>query len=573
MQYYTLEEAARRLGMTPDDLKKLAERGDVRPFRDRASMRFRTQEIDELARLRGQGSNVELEVPPRSGAKKAAGEEEEQVEIGQKTSKKPRGPTSPAPAAGSDSDVRLVQRSSDAPKTGDSDVRVVEDPVVGPRSGSKGPPGKAKKPETGVRSQPQEAPRPDSGVKMVGDVAEESVPLGAQSPKTSSDSDIRLDLRGAPPGDAGPDSYEMILTEEIDLDAQMREAQQKAPEAPKPGRAKRKTQAPNLPTTSPFELSDADLGVSGAPAKGKDVPPSTSDFDLSLDAPSPGSDEIPLELPGEQVEIGEGKAGGRASGINLQKPSDSGIPLEAAGAAEDVEFELSLDAESTPKPGQAGQKAESSSEFELSLEDEPGTPAAAAKAESDSEFELTLDEEGGLAPLEDEAAASSGDKDIFETDFEVPALEDESGSGAVALESSDTDLESSDFDLALGEEDIAADEESGSQVVALEDEDEADDAAATVERPRLAAVDDEDLEAEEDADRPVRGRVPAATAEAIPWGPLPAIFLIPCAILLILGALMGFELVRGMWGYRSSNKITGLLIDPISKMFGSEDTK
>ena len=106
--------------------------------------------------------------------------------------------------------------------------------------------------------------------------------------------------------------------------------------------------------------------------------------------------------------------------------------------------------------------------------------------DSSSEFELTLDDSGGLAPLEEEAApasgSGSGEKDIFETDFDVPALEDESGSQAVALDESDTDLESSDFDLALGDEDAGSEDESGSQVVVLEDEEEADEGAATVAR-------------------------------------------------------------------------------------------
>jgi hypothetical protein len=58
----------------------------------------------------------------------------------------------------------------------------------------------------------------------------------------------------------------------------------------------------------------------------------------------------------------------------------------------------------------------------------------------------------------------------------------------VALNEADTDLESSDFDLALNEEEASAEGGSESQVVALEDEDEADSGAATVARPRRPAV-------------------------------------------------------------------------------------
>src|SRR5205807_3226930 len=135
-----------------------------------------------------------------------------------------------------------------------------------------------------------------------------------------------------------------------------------------------------------------------------------------------------------------------------------------------------------------------------------------------------------LAPVEEEVAAE-GEKDIFETDFEVPALDEESGSQAVALGERDTDLESSDFDLALGDEDIAADEESGSQVVALEDEGEVDDAAATVSRAAALEEGEEQVDdllgGDEGEDEVVEegaapSRAPAVAAAPAAWGPLPA---------------------------------------------------
>src|SRR5205807_1460191 len=196
--------------------------------------------------------------------------------------------------------------------------------------------------------------------------------------------------------------------------------------------------------------------------------------------------------------------------------------------------------------------ASDSSEFELSASDSSSELESSGLADdSDSEFELTLDEGTGSSPLED----SSGERDIFETDFEVPSLEDESGSEAVALDE-DTDLESdsSDFDLALGDEDMAAEDESGSQVVALEDEEEADEGAATVARRtrtrRGATLDEEEEEEEspfgeigpgveeeeeeEAVGAPGKGRVEYREVPAAPWGPLPAVFLIPCVLILFV---------------------------------------
>ena len=71
-QYYTLEEAARILQMTPDAVRKLADDKKLRTFRDKGTLRFRSEEIHELARQMGLGSDPELklgEVPaPKKGA-------------------------------------------------------------------------------------------------------------------------------------------------------------------------------------------------------------------------------------------------------------------------------------------------------------------------------------------------------------------------------------------------------------------------------------------------------------------------------------------------------------------------
>src|SRR5947209_11297046 len=59
-QFYTLEEAARHLGMSPEDLKQKAQHREVRGFMDSGSWQFRVADIDELARRRGMGSDPDL---------------------------------------------------------------------------------------------------------------------------------------------------------------------------------------------------------------------------------------------------------------------------------------------------------------------------------------------------------------------------------------------------------------------------------------------------------------------------------------------------------------------------------
>src|SRR3954454_16397123 len=66
VQYYTLEEASKILQTPPERLKEMARKNELRAFQDRGTLRFRAQEVDEMARSRGLGSEPELQLgePP-----------------------------------------------------------------------------------------------------------------------------------------------------------------------------------------------------------------------------------------------------------------------------------------------------------------------------------------------------------------------------------------------------------------------------------------------------------------------------------------------------------------------------
>jgi hypothetical protein len=308
-----------------------------------------------------------------------------------------------------------------------------------------------------------------------------------------------------------------------------------------------------------------------------------------------------------------------ASGISLQDPADSGISLEPEASGEELpapkgrtpkpapvsesETDSSSDFELNVDEGSSSPTTDSSSDFELSLQDDDASSSEGSSefelsldaegsdlaveegssdlvmetpgSDSDSEFELTLDDSGGLSV--EQGASSSGAENVFETDFDVPSLGEESDSDAVALEESDTDLGSSEFDLSV-------EGESGSQVVPLEDEEEYDEGAATVQRKaktRGAAVaGEEGLEdlgeaLDEDLDEApgeeVEPAVAAAPAPPADWGvmvPLTSLF---CTIILFIVTLMSFELLQGMWGYHTGNKVSNMLIHPIAKMLSGDD--
>lgn len=396
-------------------------------------------------------------------------------------------------------------------------------------------------------------------------------------PGPKGDSDVRLDPVSMVRGPSGTSPAGMGATEEIDLDAELQQADL-ASQARKPttgGMVPPKTAAIGekgtmLPTSSPFELSEDDLELTPTPSgSGGDYKPLGSEFELTL---APEGESSPLALgDDEDVDLGDLKpqnelsssARAELSGINLHDPADSGISLEKGGGSSDsVDFELTVDEDATGPKTIKGKIPDSDSEFELTLEDSSASGAN----------------------LNAESSDTAEQKDIFETDFDLPALE-ESGSQAVALEESDTDLESSDFDLALEEEGSSTDstdmDDSASQVVILEEGDGEEEAPAPKKRKTrgFSAIHgesegelllDEDLAAvedEADGDETGPATIPAAQAE---WGWYPVLVLAPCVAVMFIAGLMAFELLNGMWGYHASTKPSGLVVSSMAKLFTDE---
>ena len=263
---------------------------------------------------------------------------------------------------------------------------------------------------------------------------------------------------------------------------------------------------------------------------------------------------------------------------------------------DEIDFELSLDqAGASSKKLGSGKKKK-------------------ADSDSDSEFELTLDE-SGESNLELETSDVSSDEqknDIFETDFEIPALDDDSASEAVAIDEADTDLDSSDFDLAVDEGEANVDDESASQVVVLDDETEEppakvvkgkgkakpkpapakgkkpkpveEDVVVEEESDVVVAEDDavsfDEMELEEgvSASKALQGATAeteeeeeedekaqrVVVSQAAPWGAFPALLMLPTVFVVFLGGIMAYELVHSMWGFQQPTKPSTLVIDNVA---------
>jgi hypothetical protein len=540
-QYVTLEEAAERLGIPTDEFKRRlkTEWTHLVPMRDGPTLRFRVNQIDELARQLGAASDPDLPLASM----------EDSVEHGS-------------------DDFKVADTAR--PKSGKHATKPADEPLMFDTS------------DDDVFSLSAEGPK------------------GKSSGDSSSDSDVRLEsskVRKAKQKGKGKDGEpDAVPTEEIALDMG----------GPSSAVIKGGSSAKLTAPKSSAKLTAPDSGKSLG-GKSKSVNPGdSSEFELSLDA---DSDDFELQLntdSSDEVDLGSSpvdeadKRSGK-SGINLRDPADSGVSLEKGKKGDSSGRNLSKKSESgrTRKPAPKPEDSDSDVDFELSLEAEP-EPAAPPKSgrssgrkpvtsDSDSEFELTLDDSGEGSSLE--AAAEESRGDIFETDFEIPPMADESGSEAVALDS-DTDLEADpDSQVALEEGDVVAEEETGSQVVVLEDEPDAATSSARRKasaRRRAAAeegdVDLADVE-EESASGALRGvksrrgeededeaAEPSGAVRAAPspWGPVPAIILIPSLLFVILGGLMSYELLHTMTGYQQPRKPTAPLVRGVAKTLDME---
>jgi len=506
-QFYTLEEAAHRLNIPVDVFKRRikTEWTSIRPFRDGATLRFRTADIDELARTLGEASDPGL-AP---------------------------GPIGSAPVD-DDSSELAIALTPDVPR-----------PYVKPKPN-----------------------RLDDEPLLI--AADDDI-FGAEAGKGENDSDVRLDF-ATTSGNLDPSNYQP--TEEITVDLS-------GPSSAiiKPSSGSGKLSAPKSGT----KLAGPDSGKIPAAggikaAKAKDD--SSSEFELSLDS---SNDSLELEINGdssEEVDLGglgllPEKSSGQ-SGLNLGKPADSGLSLEKRGTK-------------TGPLGLAAQPStmDSADDFELSLDMDDSDsftrgPKSAVMSStgpaSDSEFELTLDEDSGVAEaIAGELQEEANNKDIFETDFEVRSLDD-SDSELVAANDAD-----SDFDLDVGEMEATEESDaSGSQVLLVEDEDaepildDEDDRPKKRPRNLRDAFGDEDLEEGASASGALRGlrrgedgyeTSPSQVVVATPakWGALPTVVLGLTLPLMLMGTLMSYENLRGMWGYHQTAKPGSLLARPLAE--------
>ena len=213
------------------------------------------------------------------------------------------------------------------------------------------------------------------------------------------------------------------------------------------------------------------------------------------------------------------------------------MELQSDGGGDSSEFELSAD--------------ESGSDI-LSLDGSMSGEGLGTQvvddSSSDSEFELNLDEEAGNNS--DVEASSEGGLD---SSFELEPSDSDSGSQVVEVEDGN-DADPMGATAEFNELEVVEDG-SSSQVVAIDDVEEVEEIVEEVS------------EVSEEVEEEVEVQRTLAYASEAPWGPLPTIFLIPGVLILFVVSLMSLELMRGMYGFNKGTGFTSIIIKPIAEMF------
>jgi hypothetical protein len=489
--YYTLKEAADLLGKSPEDLVAMVRKGELRGFSDAGSYKFRTQDIDDRKR------NEELLDGLDLGTTDSSDDLDDLLFMDDPT------PSASAPT------VEEIPLAMDPPagKASSSDSAVgrsLQSDKLGKGSG-----------ESDVRLIFTESEDgDDSGIALVPDFDGEDA---GESAKPPTDSDIRLllddDLSLEEPNDkaTGPDA----ATEEFHV-------------AP----------APTISSSSDSGLipllddSDDDLLLEPAPRQPAMSDPTVEDT-FSFE------DEL---------------------GLGLKKGDD----LDLA----DLDLNDIQLSDKTPTVKQASGDDDSDSDFDLNLDDDIGLAQDITPGAGDSGINLAKPDDSGLLlkkAVDSGLNLKSGDTDSSDSEFDVSLESDDDifdSNDLPTFKASDTaprmskvdedssdEISDSDFELALDED---GDEESGSDVVALDEDEEEEESS-----------DDYD-ESEDDVAADIEGGPGVmVNAQPAPWGGLWVGVLSVTTMLFVVVMMMMYEISRNAWSYHEPYPLTATIIETV----------
>ena len=591
-KYLSLEEAARLLDLTTEQLKKVREQGDIRGFADRGSWKFREQDIEEFLRSRQSDSSPDFPIIT-AGSSSSVLDEPDAADL-----------------SSSDSDVRLFFDESlfsdDESKglaTAGSDVRLSGDSGPGLDEDESDDALDLSGWDSDVKTSDS-----DSDVKLVGAGTQADSNLGDTTQMAgNSDSDVVMMM---PEADSevnlSPDSGFKISDSDSDVRLSVEEDDSDVQLAEDDG-----SDDANLASTALFDGDDSDSDVklmgsddlllshddSDSDVKlSADLNRTDSDIRLAEPSPVPKSKASPalkktnqLQFPPDDSDL---KLINTGSGVKKNSPgSGLGLDADESGISLEMDSGISLEADDS------GISLESYDSGAI-LRDDSGITLEAFESGTnlgddsgitldagDSGISLDLDDDSGISMQPDDmsrtmpmqaisgAQAALADSTAMTTQFEIPKAaaghdsefelagldddDDEVGNNTGVLTFEDDDLDSSRT--------VAVPALSGAAVqddVVEYAEDELEDEAASVDDDEfgdeefeddsdLDVHDSEEFEDEDfEAGQSQVAGFPTATRTVradVDWGIGTKLMIGFSAMVSVLCAVVGIELVRTMW--------------------------
>jgi excisionase family DNA binding protein len=418
-RFSSLEEAAQQLGISKDRLSQLREAGKVRGYRDGASWKFRSEDIDKLA-----SEGIPTLDPPLSDLDLGGSDLSLDMNIG--------GATTAGGATGSGIDLAGVDDESRGGPTSDLNLEEIDEPTVpagvsGDESDdvlaldpdeelldlsdsillSESKLGGSNRPPSTIIGKAELDPEGDLDLTLhEGESAAKSdVKLAATSDVLSGGDSLELE----PPGLS--DNFQGLAEVDVDLEAESSRILSSGDTGKIKGAAAGGAKGAAKPQPAP---PSSDLGLA---ASDSDAGRASSNVDLGKESGASGGltglSALELEDSDDQV-LGEGSditLSSESSGINIISPSDSGLALdEVALSSASMSSPLDLGGEVGLEP------------LELSDDEVPGeesfqlTPLGEGEdEEKDSSQVIALDDlseeesAGVVFQPESEAGVLSGD--------------------------------------------------------------------------------------------------------------------------------------------------------------------
>jgi hypothetical protein len=590
-KYLSLEEAASLLDMTTEQLMKIREHGDIRGFADRGSWKFREQDIDEFQRSRqadsspdfpiitGDSSSSVLEEPDAANLSSSDSDvrlffdeslfdEDDAMDLATSGSDvRLSGDSGPnLEEAGSDDELDLSGWGSDAKiSDSDSDVKLV---------------GAGTQPEVDLSATIQMKSDSDSDVVMVPDTVRE-LDLTDDSELKISDSDSDVRLSGE------DDDSDVQLTDDADSDDDEMAATALFDAVDSDSDVKLMGTADLL---LPDEDSDSDVKLSA------DLDRTDSDIRLAEPSPPPIAKPKRPVLPPDDSDL---KLINKGSGVRIDSP-DSGISLNVRGSglgldADESGISLEMDSGISLEADDSGISLESYDsgislegfESNIGLDHDSGISmdigdSGISLDDADSGLSLDLDDDSGISmnpkdlgrtmPMQaiPGAKAAMADSTAMTTPFEIPEVSDSddgefelgglddddddqgASTGVLRFDDDDEDMESSNTESVPVLSGAAVEDETGEDEFVDDDGEYDDDGGYDdyEDDDNLDVQDAEDFEDEvfDSGERQIAG-LPASTRMRadVDWSTGTKIMIGISAMMSVLCAVVGIELVRTMW--------------------------